>query len=169
MQKVLIEIICAALIAFFLSPGYGEILNSTLFYNKGVERFKEGDNEKALELFLQAAEINDNYALAHYGIGRVYLLHKDKAAEAVKHLKRAVELDSSFAKGFFYLGMAQMLAEKYNDSIKSFKKAYEKDIALHESLYNISVAYDMKGDKLHSIIYYRKYIKAKEKKDDDIF
>jgi tetratricopeptide (TPR) repeat protein len=65
--------------------------------------------------------------------------------------------------------MAQMLAGKYNDSIKSFKKAYEKDIALQESLYNISVAYDMKGDKLNSIIYYKKYIKAKEKKDDDIF
>ncbi len=169
MQKGLTNIICAVLVALLLIPGYGEILNSTRFYNEGVESFKQGDNEKALELFLKAAEINDHYTLAHYGIGRVYLLRKDKAEEAVKHLKRAVELDSSFAKGFFYLGMAQMFTGKYNDSIKSFKKAYEKDIALQESLYNISVAYDLKGDKLNSIIYYKKYIKAKEKKDDDIF
>jgi tetratricopeptide (TPR) repeat protein len=168
-QKGLTDIICAALILFFLSPGYSEILNSTRFYNEGVERFKEGDNEKALELFLKAAEINDSYTLAHYGIGRVYLQQQNRTEDAVKHLKKAVQLDSSFAKGFFYLGMAQMLAGKYNDSIKSFKKAYEKDIALQESLYNISVAYDMKGDKLNSIIYYKKYIKAKEKKDDDIF
>lgn len=169
MQKGLTDIICAALIVFFLSPCYSEILNSTRFYNEGVEKFREGNREKALELFLKAAEINDNYALAHYGIGRVYLHNESKAEEAVKHLKKAVELDPSFARGFFYLGMAQLLTGRYNDSIKSFKKAYEKDITLQESLYNISTAYDLKGDRLNSIIYYRKYIKAKEKKDDEIF
>lgn len=169
-HKALINIaLAAAALTLFYSPLCAQILNSTKFYNEGVKSFKEGDREKALGLFIKAAEINDNYSLAHYGIGRVHLLQENKAGEAVKHLKKAVQLDSSFAKGFFYLGMAQLLAEKYNDSITSFKKAYEKDITLQDSLYNISMAYDLIGDKINSILYYKKYIYVKEKKDEDIF
>lgn len=170
MHKALINIaLVAAALTLLYSPLSAEVLNSTKFYNDGVKSFKEGDREKALELFIKAAEINNNYSLAHYGIGRVYLFQENDSGEAIKHLKKAVLLDSSFAKSFFYLGMAQLFAGKYNDSIRSFKKAYEKDITLQDSLYNISVAYDLKGDKINSILYYKKYIYVKEKKDDDIF
>ncbi len=170
MHKALISIILTtAALILLCSPLSSEILNSTKFYNEGVKNFKEGNQERALELFIQAAKINENYSLAHYGIGRVYLSRKNKAEEAVKHLKKATILDSSFAKSFFYLGIAQLFTGKYNDSIQAFKKAYEKDITLHDSLYNISVAYDLKGDKVNSILYYKKYIYVKEKKEDDIF
>ncbi len=151
------------------TPLYSEIKNSTKFYNEGVTAFKSGEMDKALELFIEAAQINNNYSLAHYGIGRVYLLQENKTADAVLHLKKAVELDSRFAKGYFYLGMAQLLAGKYNDSITSFKNAYERDVSLQESLYNISRAYELSGDKVSSLTYYRRYIRAKEKKDDEIF
>ncbi len=169
-HKTLISIILAATaLTLPFSPLNSEILNSTKFYNEGVKSFKEGDREKALELFIKASKINENYSLAHYGIGRVYLFQENKTEEAVKHLKKATILDPSFAKSFFYLGLAQLFTGKYNDSIQSFKKAYEKDITLYDSLYNISIAYDLKGDRVNSILYYKKYIYAKEKKDDDIF
>ncbi len=170
MHKTLISIILsvAALILLY-SPLNSEILNSTKFYDEGVKSFKEGDKEKALELFTKAAKINENYSLAHYGIGRVYLSQENKTEEAVKHLKKSTILDSSFAKSFFYLGMAQLLTGKYNDSIQSFKKAYEKNISLYDSLYNISIAYDLQGDRINSILYYKKYIYVKGKKDDVIF
>ena len=168
--KGIINIIFLSVLILLLSaPLYSEIKNSSKFYNQGVELFKSGDLDKALELFKESADVNNNYALAHYGIGRVYLLQENKGPDAVVHLKKAVELDSSYARAHFYLGLAQLLTGKYNDSITSFKKAYERDVSLQESLYNISRAYDLKGDKLNSIIYYRKYIQAKEKKDDEIF
>ncbi len=151
------------------APLCSEIRNSTKFYNEGVAAFKSGEMDKALELFKEAAQINNNYSLAHYGMGRVYLLQESKTADAVLHLKKAVELDRSFAKGYFYLGMAQLLTGKYNDSIASFKNAYERDASLQESLYNISRAYELSGDKVNSLTYYRRYISAKDKKDDEIF
>lgn len=170
MHKVLISIaLIAAAFILLYSPLNSEILNSTKFYNEGVKSFKEGDRERALELFIKAAKINENYSLAHYGIGRVYLFQENKTGEAVKHLKKATILDASFAKSFFYLGMAQLLTGKYNDSIQSFKKSYEKDISLYDSLYNISIAYDLQGDRINSILYYKKYIYVKGKKDDVIF
>jgi tetratricopeptide (TPR) repeat protein len=168
--KALIKLLCIFLPLFIISaPLYSQIRNSSKLYNQGVEAFKSGEIDKALELFKEAAQINNNYSLAHYGIGRVYLLQENKTADAVIHLKKAVELDSRFAKGYFYLGMAQLLTGKYNDSIASFKNAYERDASLQESLYNISRAYELSGDKVNSLTYYRRYISAKDKKDDEIF
>lgn len=170
MRKALIKILSVSLpLLIITTPLYSEIKNSSKLYNEGVEAFKAGEIDKALEFFKEAAQINNNYSLAHYGIGRVYLLQEKKAADAVVHLKRSVELDSRFAKGYFYLGMAQLLTGKYNDSIASFKSAYERDVSLQESLYNISRAYELLGDKVNSLTYYRRYISAKEKKDDELF
>lgn len=170
MPKGQINILLLSLLLFIINvPLSGEIKNSSKLYNEGVALFRSGEIDKALELFKESAEVNNNYALAHYGIGRIYLLQENKGADAVMHLKKAVKLDNSFARAHFYLGLAELLTGKYNDSITSFKKAYERDVSLQESLYNISRAYDLKGDKLNSIIYYRKYIQAREKKDDEIF
>ena len=119
--------------------------------------------EEAENNFKQAVKAGPASTLAHYGLGRVYILQAGKMKDAVKHLKQAVSLDPNFAKGWFKLGLAELISGRYLDAFQSFKRAYEKDETIVESLYNIGVIYDLLGDEYMAFTYYRLYYrKVKE-------
>ena len=130
---------------------------SSFYYDKGVEFFKAGNMIEAENNFKLAVQINPAYTLGHYGLGRVYILQNDKLKDAIKHFKLSVSLDQSFAKGWFKLGLAELISGRYLDSLHSFKKAYEIDETFIEALYNLGTAYDLLGDELNAITYYRLY------------
>lgn len=131
--------------------------NSTFYYKKGVEQFKAGEMAEAENSFKTAVEINPSYTLGHYGLGRVFILQKDKVPLAIKHLKRSVTLDPGFVKGWFKLGLAELVSGKYVDSLHSFKEAYERDKTFIEALYNMGVVYDLLGDDYTAFTYFRLY------------
>ena len=133
--------------------------NSTLYYNKGVEFFKAGNLIEAENNFKLAVQVNPSYTLGHYGLGRIYISQKDKIKDAIKHLKLSVSLDPDFSMGWFKLGLAELIAGKYVDSLHSFEKAYEKDESSIESLYNLGVVYDLLGNEFKALTYYRLYYK----------
>jgi tetratricopeptide (TPR) repeat protein len=97
--------------------------NSTIYYNKGVEFFKAGNMLEAENNFKLAVKVSPSYTLGHYGLGRVYILQNGKVEDAVKHLKQSVSLDQSFAKGWFKLGLAELISGKYLDALHSLKNA----------------------------------------------
>jgi tetratricopeptide (TPR) repeat protein len=143
--------------------------NSTFYYNKGVEFFKANNMLEAENNFKQAVKVNPAYTLGHYGLGRVYILQDGKVKDAVKHLKLSVSLDSDFAKGWFKLGLAELISGKYVDSLHSFGMAYEKDKNIIESLYNIGVVYDLLGDEFKALAYFRLYYKKIKGEKTEIF
>lgn len=133
--------------------------NSTLYYKKGVEEYRAGNFTGAEKSFIRAIELNPYYTLGHYGLGRVYLKQKGGSADSIKHLKKSVSLDPSFAKGWFKLGIAEFLAEKYIESLHSFSEAYKRDRTFIEALYNIGVVYDLLGDNYRAYVHFRLYYK----------
>lgn len=134
---------------------------------KGVESFKAGDLNEAEKNFKHALEINPSYVLGHYGLGRVYILRKGGAPDAIRHLKIAVSLDPGFVRGWFKLGLAEMVSGKLIGSLHSFKEAYNRDKTYIEALYNMGVVYDLLGDEYKAFTYYRHYYKKiKGEKDD---
>ena len=140
--------------------------NSTFYYRKGVESFKAGNLSEAETNFKQAVEVNPSYTLGHYGLGRVYILQKDKIPLAIKHLKISVSLDPGFVKGWFKLGLAEFVSGKYMESIHSFKEAYDRDKTFIEALYNMGVVYDLLGNDYRAYTYYRLYyLKTKGEKE----
>ncbi len=141
--------------------------NSSVYYKKGVEFFKAGNFPEAEKSFKQAIEANPSYTLGHYGLGRIYIMQNGRAADAIKHLKIAVSLDPNFAKGWFKLGLAELVSGKYIESLHSFHTAYEKDKTFIEALYNMGVVYDLLGKEYKAFTYYRLYYrKTKGIKDD---
>jgi tetratricopeptide (TPR) repeat protein len=141
--------------------------NSTFYYKKGIEAFKSGNLADAEKNFRQAVEINPSYTLGHYGLGRVYIIQDGKVTDAIKHLKISVSLDSGFVKGWFKLGLAELVSGKYVDSLHSFKEAYDRDKTYIEALYNMGVVYDLLGDEYKAFTYYRHYYrKVKGEKDE---
>ncbi len=141
--------------------------NSTFYYNKGVESFKSGNYADAEIDFKDAIQVNPSYTLGHYGLGRIYILQKGKAPDAIKHLKLSVSLDPGFVKGWFQLGLAELISGKYLESLQSFKQAYEKDKTLIEALYNMGVVYDLLGDNYTAFTYYRLYYRRVKGERDD--
>lgn len=143
--------------------------NSTFYYNRGVESFKAGSMTDAETNFKKAVEVNPSYTLGHYGLGRVYLLRKDKVSEAVRELKISVSLDPGLARGWFKLGLAELVSGKYMDSLHSFKEAYDRDKTFIEALYNMGVIYDLLGDEYLAFTYYRQYYRKTKGLKDDFF
>lgn len=133
--------------------------NSTFYYNRGVELFKAGNLSEAEQSFNKSLEINPSYTLGHYGLGRIYMRQKGKVPDAIKHLKRSVSLDPGFVRGWFKLGLAEMLAGRYVESLHSFREAYDRDKTFIEALYNMGVIYDLLGDDYIAFTYYRLYYK----------
>ena len=150
--------VMASVLVLFLSVAalYAE-KNSTEYYSEGLEYARSGRLDLAEQSFKKTIEVNQYYCLGHYGLGRVYMYQAETMDRAIAHLEKAVELDSNFAPAYFYLGIAQMLSNKYVDSIHSFNNAYEKDSRFVEALYNMGAVYDLIGNEYKAFYYYRKY------------
>jgi tetratricopeptide (TPR) repeat protein len=148
--------------------GQGGRENSTELYRQGAEAFRQGDMERSGEIFRRVISISPWYCLGYYGLGRVFLQKKETIEQAQVMLRKAVDLDREFARGYFYLGMAYMLDEKYRPALHAFKKAYALDDTLVESLYNMSAIYDTIRDSHKAKVYYRRYLDARERQEEDI-
>jgi len=159
------NVIIFLILIFYQTGIYAE--NSTFYYNKGVELFKSGNFTEAEINFKEALKINPSYTLGHYGLGRIYILQKGKAPNAIKHLKISVSLDPGFVRGWFKLGLAELISGKYLESLQSFKQAYERDKNFIESLYNMGVVYDLLGDNYTAFTYYRLYYRRVKGESDD--
>lgn len=76
-----------------------EVVNDAdRYYKVGVERFLEGDLERAEPLFLKAARIDDTHAEAYLQLGVLYRMRGQKE-EARQVLKRALLLDETGETG----------------------------------------------------------------------
>ncbi len=154
---------------FFLFASSAESReNPYVLYKKGAAFAAQGEINKAIEIFKPLAENNPYYSLAHYGLGKAYLNKNGMLEESIRHLKISVTLDRKFAKGYFYLGLAYQLSNKYNLAIKAYKDAYLHSNSQIEALYNIGAVYDITGRFYQSKIYFNRYIRLKTKDDTEI-
>lgn len=95
-----------------------------------LERYEQRQNlEKAVELLNAALTRDPRYALAHAGLGEVYLrlwvLAKDPeyARLAEEHSRRALDLDSLVAPAWITLGMLHSQTGKPEEALRDFERA----------------------------------------------
>ena len=68
-----------------------------------------------------------------------------------RRLKKAVELDPKFEKGYYNLGVAYASIDAIEESLASFKKTVEINPQYSDAYYNMGVAY-AKKDQLDEAI-----------------
>jgi tetratricopeptide (TPR) repeat protein len=98
--------------------------NEALWQRRGEVALQEEDYGKAVESFRNAVIFGDSTALnlRNLGVG----LYLDKQyAEAHDLLEKSYQADSSDGMGAFYLGMAKMEREAFEDALRYFDRATE--------------------------------------------
>ncbi len=100
-----------------LSDALGQIKTGDRYYEEGP-----GVYRLAIDAYKKAHAFNPNNALLNYKIGRCYLEENDKA-EAIRYLKRAIELDERIS-----------LDMEYNDVHLLLATALHKDYQFDEAV-----------------------------------
>lgn len=109
--------------------------------------------EDARQHFERALQLDQNYAMAHSGLGATYamrFIHRtdpDDLSRALSHLQRALELDSELAEPYPYLSYVCMRQGKPEQSIAAGLEGVKRQPDLVQAHYFLGTAYTAIGEK----------------------
>ena len=92
---------------------------------------EQNQQQKAMEKFKKAIELDPNFSLAYINLGRVLEGQKDYTA-AIEHYKKAIEIEPEAALAYNNWGNILLMQDQYEEAIKKFQAAirYEPDLTL---------------------------------------
>ena len=102
--------------------------------NLGVVYRLTAQYEKAEECYLKALKINPDYAEVHASLGALYITYTMEFEKAIKHLKKAIELDPGLAISYSNLALALASVGKFDEAEKNLKLAVLKGYTNAERL-----------------------------------
>jgi Tfp pilus assembly protein PilF len=107
----------------------------------GILRVAAGQYEEGVRCFEQALQRNPNIAVVHYLLADALLKQTDAdAARIEKSLKRAIELDATYAPAPLALGKLHMRAGRLPEAVAEFEQVIRLDPNLAEAYYQLSRA-----------------------------
>lgn len=103
-----------------------------------------GNEDKAVELFLQCTIMLPQNAVPHYKLSQLYLKEK-KRNDALREIEKAVSLDAT--NKWYHLHQARLLAEmnRYEASAKAYEQVIALDEATHELYFEAALMYASAG------------------------
>jgi tetratricopeptide (TPR) repeat protein len=105
-------------------------------WEQGWQAIQAGDGERAAGIFRQALEYNQSESLLHFGAGiAAHVL--GRTDDAVRSLKRALELNPRLGDAAKLLGEIQYSVGDVDDAIRSYEQAVAQrpgDLAMRERL-----------------------------------
>ena len=135
-----------------------------IFNYLGLGYWKKGDNEKALEYYHKALELDDNLALAHSNLGAlhysVFLRTKKRAdlAQSMDSFKKAIECDPKLAIAYKGLGFCYRVAGRADAAISVWEKSLELNPGDTYIILRIGLAHLDMGNKIQALEYFEKYL-----------
>ena len=143
-----------------LSPNDKEIYAKS-FNNEGIILLNNNKQDSAFNYFIQAVEIKPDSYLGWYHIGRMYSNYKNNLDSAIICYEKAIEIDSTKADSWSYLGWAYWGKEQYEKAAECFEKTlkiepYDADVWKYTAfMYRKNKEYEK------SLTYYNKAIELK--------
>jgi len=101
---------------------YGADYEARALCGLGRVAYEEGDYAGAERRFQEALRKTPNFFEALYGLGRVYLVQKDRAEKALEYLQRAVEQSPESIAANYYLGEAYSLQLQESRARRTYEK-----------------------------------------------
>lgn len=114
--------------------------NLRAWYQRGWISVKS-DPDGAMVDFQKALEIQPGFAMAHRDLG-IILLQKGRYSEAASHLEQAADLGLAHPRLYNFLGIAYSRTGRYQDAVKVYTKALNKEPGFAEAHLNLSYVYE---------------------------
>jgi tetratricopeptide (TPR) repeat protein/TolB-like protein len=114
-------------------------------------------HERAIELFGKALEIDQNFALAHFGLG-ISLFATNNRWKASGEFRKVIQLDPTFQDAYKWLGdlLVNSPRRLYDQAIQAYLKAVELAPDYAEALVGLGDARQAKGQYDEAIAEYQK-------------
>ncbi len=114
-------------------------------------------HEQAVALFGKALEADQNFALAHFGLG-VSLFATNNRWKASGEFRKTIQLDPSFTDAYKWLGDLLVTSPRrlYDQAIQAYQKAVELSPDYAEAFVGLGDARQAKGQYDEAIAEYRK-------------
>jgi len=132
---------------------------------KAQRAIKEGDNELARRLYLQALGLKSDSPDIHYGLATVCFLLGDLTS-AAHHFKEVTRLDPLRAGAFINLGAVYNRLGQLDDAIPVLRRGIQIDSNRGEGYYNLGLAYRRKGQSDLAIQAYREAVRVNPRMPD---
>ncbi|MBD3367638.1 MAG: tetratricopeptide repeat protein [Candidatus Eisenbacteria bacterium] len=125
--------------------------------SRGIEMFRAGDFEGAVEAFREAIEADPEYGPAYVSLGTAYM-RLDRLAEAARVFRRAIEIDPENASAHVGLGQTLKLQSNPDAAIEALEKALELDPSSADAAYTLALTYLDTGDLEQELEYLERTI-----------
>jgi len=138
-----------------------------VFNSLGFAHWKKGNEEKALECYKKALELDSRFAMAHSNLGAfyysVYLRTKKTPdlANSMDHFKKAIEYDPKLGVAYRGLGMCYRIAGRADAAISVWEKSLELNPEDAFVILRIGIAHLDMGNKTRALEHFEKYLALK--------
>jgi len=114
-------------------------------------------HERAIELFGKALEADQNFALAHFGLG-ISLFATNNRWKASGEFRKVIQLDPTFQDAYKWLGdlLVNSPRRLYDQAIQAYQRAVELAPDYAEALVGLGDARQAKGQYDEAIAEYQK-------------
>ena len=135
-----------------------------LFNYLGLGYWKKGDEERALEYYRKALELDHNFALAYSNLGAldysIFLRTKKSSdlARSMEHFKKAIECDPQLAIAYKGLGVCYRVAGRADAAVSVWEQALELSPEDSYLILRIGLAHLDMGNKSRALEYFEKYL-----------
>jgi tetratricopeptide (TPR) repeat protein len=123
MNSGVIKVVLVALTGTMITVGVYGCKEAKDYYNRGVVRFKKGENDRALSDFTKAIKKNPRYGMAYYYRAMAY--HRKKEYDKViADYTKAIEIDTQrFAVAYAERALIYYVKKEYDKAWEDVHKA----------------------------------------------
>gem|GEM_PF-6382926 len=131
--------------------------NADFYYKRGVERYKLGDKQCAIEDYNKAISLNHNYANAYNNRGVVRYELGDKK-RAIEDYSQAISLAPNYSTAYYNRGIIRYDLADLKGAIEDYNQAISLNHNNANAYYNRGIIRDKLGDKQGAIEDYNQAI-----------
>lgn len=159
LRSVYIGLVCALLLG--TSPSTNarsvalqESTDAAVYNAKGLELFKSGRYEEAVNSYKEAIKLKKDYAEAHYNLGDVYF-KLNQFKQAIDAYKLAVKYQPNFPTAYNNLGTAHFKLREHKKAIEAFKTGIRLDPKVSSLYFNLGATYVDRGNEKAAVEQYK--------------
>ena len=141
--------------AIKLQPDYADA-----YYNRGVDRDRQGDQSGAIADYTEAIRLKPDYAQAYYNRG----VDRDKQGDqsgAIADYTEAIRLDPDYAKAYYNRGIVRSKQGDQSGALADYTEAIRLKPDFAEVYYNRGFVRDNQSDQSGALADYTEAIRLK--------